>query len=81
MAIKTDSLLEILEIAMNSCCCQHNPCEQCRKLASCISLWSRACEQSSNQSLTSEQLKKYVEEFNHFITDMSKDCRNTKPKN
>ena len=75
MVTRTDGLLDILEIAMNTCCKRHKACEGCRNITACINLWTRACEQSFAMSLTSEQLYNYVEEFNRFLSRRNKDCQ------
>lgn len=79
MTTGTDSLLDILEIAMGTCGKQDRTCEGCPNIARCINLWTRACEQSFNQSLTAQHLQDYVDEFNNFLKDCRKDCQHAEP--
>ena len=56
-------LINILEIAMNSCCQQHNLCRNCLHINSCIELWDRASE-TVDKDITIRELKGFIEEFN-----------------
>ncbi len=57
-------LMNILEIAMNMCCKQHNLCRDCLHINSCIQLWDRASEQSFTKDFTVRELKALIDEFN-----------------
>jgi len=78
MSISTNNLIDILEIAMNTCSIQNKSCEGCKKIEACIDLWERACEQSFHHCLTPVELKAYIEEFNQFIDERKAGCKKTK---
>jgi hypothetical protein len=64
MVSETIGLINILEIAMNSCCKQHNQCRNCLHLESCIQLWDKASEKSITRDFTARELRAYIDEFN-----------------
>ena len=66
MMLKTGGLLDILEIAMNTCCKSHDLCRNCLHLDSCVRLWDKASEQSITKDFDSEHLRNYIDEFNQF---------------
>jgi len=78
MVIRADSLLDMLETAMNTCCSQYAACEGCQYITACINLWARACEKSFTKPLSPQQLQNYIKEFNQFMKNRSKDCQITK---
>jgi hypothetical protein len=57
-------LINILQIAMDTCCKQHDLCRNCLHMDSCIKLWDRASEQSITKDFTSRELREFIDEFN-----------------
>lgn len=66
MAISTDGLISILENAINTCCRQHNYCNNCEQAKSCTDLWGNVFKKSLSSPLTYQQLMEYTAAFNRL---------------
>ncbi len=66
MVTSSGGLIDILEIAMNVCCKQHNYCHGCSHLTYCTNLWDRASEESFEKPFSPQDLKAYIKEFNQL---------------
>lgn len=79
MNIKTDTLLEVLEIGIEAGCSHHQVCEKCKNLTACMDSWAGIHGIFFTSSMTKEQLKDYIDGFNQFLEARCQICQGSGP--
>jgi hypothetical protein len=77
--MKMISLMDFLEIAIDSGCNQYKLCEGCKNIRACMDLWAGIHGKFFTRSMTKAQLKDYVDRFNQFLEERSKYCHGAGP--
>lgn len=81
MIVKSVSILDILEIAIDSGCSQYKTCEGCKHVSACMDLWNGIYGGLFTTPMTKDQLKDYVNGLNEFLKERSRDCQGSPASN